>query len=59
MIVIPSEFGLVIFVGTRNLLAVVKEVGTVKYTCTSSVIHDNLTDLLDADESLPILCPPI
>lgn len=62
MIVIPSGFESVIVGGTRNLLAAAKEVGTVKaliYSSTSSVIHDNLTDLVDADESLPILRPPI
>lgn len=62
MIVIPSAFESVIVGGTRNLLAAAKDVGTVKaliYTSTSSVIHDNLSDLVDADESLPILCPPV
>lgn len=62
MIVIPSRFESVIVSGTRNLLAAAKEVGTVRalvYTSTSSVIHDNLTDLVDADESLPILRPPV
>ena len=47
--------------GTRNLLSSAKAIGTVKafvFTSTSSVIHDNLTDLLDADESLPVLRPP-
>lgn len=62
MIVIPSGFESVIVGGTRNLLVAAKEVGTVRaliYTSTSSVIHDNLTDLVNADESLPILRPPI
>ena len=47
--------------GTRNLLTTAKAIGTVKafvFTSTSSVIHDNLTDLLDADETLPVLRPP-
>lgn len=62
MIVIPSAFESVIVGGTRNLLAAAKEAGTVKaliYTSTSSVVHDNLTDLVDADETLPILRPPV
>ena len=61
MIVVPSGFEAVIVGGTRNLLVAAKEVGTAKalvYTSTSSVIHDNLTNLVDADETLPILRPP-
>ncbi|KAM0803751.1 hypothetical protein BDR22DRAFT_837774 [Usnea florida] len=47
--------------GTRNLLSSAAEIGTVRalvVTSTSSVIHDNVTDLLDADETLPVLQPP-
>ena len=61
MIIIPSAFEAVIVGGTRNLLAAAREVGSVRalvYTSTSSVIHDNLTDLVDADETISILRPP-
>jgi sterol-4alpha-carboxylate 3-dehydrogenase (decarboxylating) len=47
--------------GTRNLLSSIRKVGSVKalvFTSTSSVIHNNITDLLDADETLPVLQPP-
>ena len=62
MIVVPSRFETVIVSGTRNLLAAAAQVGSVKaliYTSTSSVVHDNLTDLVDADETLPVLRPPV
>ena len=61
MILNDVRFKAVIVGGTRNLLVASKEVGSVRalvYTSTSSVIHDYLTDLVDADETLPILRPP-
>ena len=48
--------------GTKNILSIAAELGTVLalvFTSTSSVIHDNVSDLIDADESLPTLRPPI
>ncbi len=48
-------------IGTRNLLDSVARIGTARclvFTSTSSVIHDNVSDLLDADETLPVLHPP-
>ena len=62
MIVRPRLFESVIVGGTRNLLNSAAKLGTVQaliYTSTSSVIHDNLTDLIDADETVPILRPPV
>ena len=62
MVIIPSLFEKVNVDGTRNLLSSATQVGTVQalvFTSTSSVIHDNLTDLLNADETLPILRPPV
>ena len=62
MVISPKRFEAVIVGGTRNLLSSAAKVGTVQaliYTSTSSVIHDNLTDLRDADEDLPILRPPV
>jgi sterol-4alpha-carboxylate 3-dehydrogenase (decarboxylating) len=61
MVINDKLFEDVNFQGTRNLLSSAQEVGTVKalvFTSTSSVIHDNLTDLLDVDETLPILRSP-
>lgn len=46
--------------GTKNLLAASQK--TVKafiYTSTSSAIHDNVSELIDADESLPVLRYPL
>ena len=55
--------------GTRNLLTSLTKLnssnnkgGTARalvFTSTSSVIHDNVSDLLDADETLPVLQPPV
>ncbi|MCJ1260603.1 hypothetical protein MMC22_000465 [Lobaria immixta] len=62
MIPRPERFEAVIVGGTRDLLVSAAKVGTVQalvYTSTSSVIHDNLTHIRDADETLPILRPPI
>ena len=61
MIINDAHFFQVNVIGTRNLLSSAAQVGTVRaliVTSTSSVIHDNVTDLLDADETLPILEPP-
>jgi sterol-4alpha-carboxylate 3-dehydrogenase (decarboxylating) len=57
----PSVFQSVNVDGARNLLASAKKVKTVQAfinTSTSSVIHDNKSDLIDADESLPVLQYP-
>ncbi|KAK4459793.1 hypothetical protein QBC42DRAFT_273658 [Cladorrhinum samala] len=51
-------FERVILQGARNMVSASLAVGTVKafiYTSTSSVVHDNVSDLLDADETWPIL----
>lgn len=61
MVIAPKLFEKVIVDGARNLLSAAAELGTVRalvYTSTSSVIHDNVSDLIDADEILPILQPP-
>ncbi|KAF2141534.1 uncharacterized protein K452DRAFT_228725 [Aplosporella prunicola CBS 121167] len=47
--------------GTRNLLDAARDVGTVKafvHCSSSSVVHDNRTHLIEADENLPVLQPP-
>ncbi|KAJ4391114.1 erg26, C-3 sterol dehydrogenase [Gnomoniopsis smithogilvyi] len=57
----PAVFRKVNVTGTHNLLVTAKKVGTVQAfvnTSTSSVIHDNLTDLIMADENLPVLQYP-
>jgi sterol-4alpha-carboxylate 3-dehydrogenase (decarboxylating) len=61
MVINPRLFTEVNVYGTNNLLSSARKVGTVQalvLTSTSSVIHDNVTDLLNADEALPILKPP-
>lgn len=48
--------------GTRNLLEQAAEVGEVKafiYTSSASVIHDTVSDLINADERWPVLQPPV
>lgn len=48
--------------GTRNLLECAGQVGCVKafvYTSSSSVVHDGVSDLVGADESLPVLRRPV
>lgn len=48
--------------GTRNLLRAARKTKSVKglvYTSTSSAIHDNVSELVDADESLPVLRWPV
>ncbi|MCJ1243929.1 hypothetical protein MMC30_001126 [Trapelia coarctata] len=62
MILQPQLFQSVNVDGTRNLLSSAANVGTVQalvYTSTSSVIHDNITDMVDADETWPVLRPPV
>lgn len=57
----PSRFRSVNVDGTKNLLAAANETKTVKafvYTSTSSAIHDNVSELVDADESMPVLRYP-
>jgi sterol-4alpha-carboxylate 3-dehydrogenase (decarboxylating) len=61
MIINPQLFTDVNIHGTDNLLSSARQAGTVQalvLTSTSSVIHDNVSDLLDADEAQPILQPP-
>ncbi|KAL9119641.1 MAG: hypothetical protein Q9187_003807, partial [Circinaria calcarea] len=61
-VIVPSLFEKVNVGGTHNLLSSATQLGTVQalvYTSTSSVIHDNLTDLLSADETILILRPPV
>ena len=62
MVILPELFEKVNVGGTRNILSSAAKLGTVQalvFTSTSSVIHDNATDLIDADETLPILRPPV
>ncbi|KAK2615821.1 hypothetical protein N8I77_002547 [Diaporthe amygdali] len=57
----PAIFKKVNVTGAQNLLIAAKEIGTVRAfinTSTSSVIHDNVTDLVKADENLPVLQYP-
>ncbi|MCJ1387775.1 hypothetical protein MMC18_000618 [Xylographa bjoerkii] len=61
MIIRPALFERVNVQGTNNLLASAARLGSVRALInisTSSVIHDNISDLLDADETLPVLQPP-
>lgn len=58
----PALFQKVNVTGSRNLLLAAQNIKTVKafvYTSSSSVIHDNHSDLLDADESWPVLTYPV
>lgn len=57
----PDVFKKVNVTGSHNLLVAAKKVGTVRAfinTSTSSVIHDNVSNLVKADESLPVLQYP-
>ncbi|KAI4126638.1 MAG: hypothetical protein LQ341_006860, partial [Variospora aurantia] len=48
--------------GTRNLLECARSVGTVKafvYTSSASVVHDSVSNLVNADETFPLLFLPI
>ncbi|KAK4191041.1 hypothetical protein QBC35DRAFT_488060 [Podospora australis] len=54
----PAVFERVILQGARNMVSASLAVGTVKafiYTSSSSVVHDNVSDLLGADETWPVL----
>jgi sterol-4alpha-carboxylate 3-dehydrogenase (decarboxylating) len=56
-----SVFHNVNVVGARNLLETVEKIGTVKAfvnVTTSSITHDNISDLINADENLPVLKYP-
>lgn len=56
-----ATFRRVNVIGTRNLLAAAKNVKTVHAfvnTSTTGVIHDNVTDLINADEAFPVLQYP-
>lgn len=56
----PSRFRSVNVGGTKILLAASqKSAKAFIYTSSSSAIHDNVSDLIDADESLPVLRYPI
>lgn len=62
MVPLPDLFRRVNVDGTKNLLAAAAKIGTVQAfvnTSTSSVIHDNVSDLVDADETLPVLKYPV
>lgn len=57
----PARFRSVNVDGARNLLEAARKTKSVKafvYTSTSSAIHDNVSELVDADESLPVLQYP-
>lgn len=57
----PDIFRRVNVGGAQNVLAAAQKVGSVRAlvnTSTSSVIHDNVSDLVDADDSLPVLKYP-
>jgi sterol-4alpha-carboxylate 3-dehydrogenase (decarboxylating) len=57
----PKLFNEVNVEGTRNLLQCIKNTQTVKalvYTSSSSVIHDNRSDLAGVTEALPLLFLP-
>lgn len=57
----PARFRSVNVNGAKNLLDAAKKTKSVKalvYTSTSSAIHDNVSELVDADESLPVLRYP-
>ncbi|KAF7884730.1 uncharacterized protein EAF02_005066 [Botrytis sinoallii] len=61
MVLQPSVFQEVNVNGAQNLISAAFKVGTVQAfvnTSTSSVIHDNISDLIDADEDLPVLQYP-
>lgn len=57
----PDVFRRVNVGGAKNVLSAAQKVGTVRAlvnTSTSSVIHDNVSDLIDADDSSPVLKYP-
>lgn len=56
-----SRFRQVNVGGTHNMLVTAKKTKTVQafvFTCTSSAIHDNVSDLIDADETFPVVRYP-
>ena len=62
MVVLPKLFEDVNVGGTRNLLSSAAKLGSVQafvYTSSSSVVHDNFSDMIDADENWPVLRPPV
>lgn len=57
----PARFRSVNVDGAKDLLGAAKKTKSVKafvYTSTSSAIHHNVSELVDADESLPVLRYP-
>ncbi|KAJ5899979.1 sterol-4-alpha-carboxylate 3-dehydrogenase [Penicillium taxi] len=46
--------------GTRHILELSQRAGVkvFVYTSSSAVVHDNVSDLIEADETMPILKPP-
>ncbi|ROW06273.1 hypothetical protein VPNG_08074 [Cytospora leucostoma] len=57
----PDVFRRVNVDGAKNLLLSARRLGTVQAlvnTSTSSVIHDNVSDLIDADDTSPVLKYP-
>ena len=47
--------------GTRNLLELAGKIGCVKafiYTSSASIVHDSISDIINADERWPVLHPP-
>jgi sterol-4alpha-carboxylate 3-dehydrogenase (decarboxylating) len=57
----PDVFRQINVGGATNILSAARKVGTVRAlvnTSTSSVIHDNISDLIDADDSTPVLRYP-
>lgn len=57
----PAIFEKVNVDGTRNLFECAAKIGVKAfvYTSSASVVHDNVGDLVDADESLPVLRRPV
>ena len=56
-----SRFQAVNVDGTRHIIAAARAAGVqaLILTSSSSTVHDNYSDLIKADESLPILRPPV
>lgn len=57
----PARFRSLNVKGAKNLLHAARKTKSVKafvYTSMSSAIHDNVSELVDADESLPVLRYP-
>lgn len=48
--------------GTRNLIELAGDIGCVKafvYTSSASIVHDNISDLINVDERWPVLYSPL